>query len=307
MSFSGLISKMLVLFIFICIGYFCGKVKIIDDNGSKTLNKLVLNIAAPGMILNSVLNTQLSYAAGDLLKIFLYGVIFNVMTLAIGFACVRIFCRDKERRGLLNLVISFGNIAFMGYPVISALYGGDAVFIGSIITIPFNMLLFSAGVVLIVGKGSGGVPYRRIFLNPSFGATVLAILIFSFRVTLPGPVSNVLEYLANMVIPMTMLIIGASLGRMTPRNILFNGSYYLVSLCKLLIMPVVMWLLFRTFVHDELLLGILVVMGAMPTAALTPILCTEYGSDNSFASGSVFITTLLSLLTAPAIVYLFLL
>lgn len=306
MSFSDLISKMLVLFSFICIGLICSKTRVIDEEGRKTLNKLVFNVSSPALIISSVLNSEISYSGNDILLLILFATIFCIVTLIVGFVA-RILFKKQDIRGISNLTISFGNIAFMGFPVISALYGNSAIFLVSICTIPFNIFLFSIGSYLVIGKGNGNGILKKILLNPSLIATAVSICLFIFHFSVPTAVSDIFSYLGNMVVPLSMIIIGTSLGEMAPKSVFSNYNVYLVSFCKLIIMPIVISLLFRLFIKDQLFYGIFTVIAAMPTAAMAPVICTEYGGNVKYASSCVFMTTLISLATVPAMVYLLLL
>ena len=306
MSFSALLSKMLVLLVFICIGVLCSKLHFIDEHSAGALNKLVLYICGPALILYSVQSVEVDLGVAEILRLLLYGAIFNVLTIAIGFALSRLVCGKRAIRGVFALTTAFGNVVFMGIPVVGALYGDGAVFLLSVCAIPFNFFIFSAGIALIIGGGKQHIPWKKIVYNPSFYAVVLALVLFFLRVDYPAPVTEIMRYLSQMVVPISMLLIGAALGRMTLKGIFGNAFAYAVCVVKLLAVPVAVFFVFRFFVKDPLILGIFTVMGAMPSASISPILCAEYGGDGSFASRSVFLTTLLSLMTIPAMVWLLL-
>ena len=307
MSFSALLFKMLVLLVFICIGVLCSKLRFIDERGSDALNKLVLYICGPALIIKSVQNVEFSYGMHDILLLILYSMILMLLALVIGVVSARLICRDPSLRGVFSLVTAFGNVFFMGVPVVTALYGDNAVFLLSICVIPFNFFIFSVGIFLILGKSGQKMPWKKLLLNPSLYATIIALPIFFLRIALPAPVVEIVGYLGQMVVPLSMILIGAALGRMTLRSIFSNGYSYAVCAVKLIVTPLLVFLLLRLFVKDPLILGLLTVVAAMPSASISPILCAEYGGDSDFASRSVFLTTLLSLATVPVMVWLLLL
>ena len=306
MSFTALLFKMLVLLAFICIGVLCSKLRIIDVPGSAALNKLVLYICGPLLIIKSVLNVQFTYGMRDILTLLLYSVLLMLTALVIGVVSARVICGKSPLRGVFSLVVSFGNVFFMGVPVVTALYGDNAVFLLSICVIPFNLFIFSVGIFLVLGKGGEKISWKKLLLNPSLIATVIALPIFFLRLEFPATVVEIVSYPANMVVPLSMLLIGAALGRMSLKTIFSSGLSYAVCALKLIATPVVVFFLFRLFVQDPLILGLLTVVAAMPSASISPILCAEYGGDSDFASRSVFLTTLLSLATVPAMVWLLL-
>ena len=299
MSFTALLSKMLVLLIFICIGVLCSKLNFIDEHGSAALNKLVLYVCGPLLIIKSVLNVEFTYGISDVLMLIVYSVILMLLALVIG--------GKSPLRGVFSLVTAFGNVFFMGVPVVTALYGDNAVFLLSICVMPFNFFIFSVGIFLILGRSGQKIPWKKLLLNPSLYATIIALPIFFLQIALPGPVVEVCNYLGQMVVPISMILIGAALGRMSLKSIFNNGLSYAVCAIKLVVTPIAVFFLLRLFVKDPLILGLLTVVAAMPSASISPILCAEYGGDSAFASRCVFLTTLLSLATVPAIVWLLLL
>lgn len=306
MSFTGLLSRMLVLLALICEGVLCSKLYFIDEKGSASINKLVLYVCGPLMIIKSVQNVQLDYGLADILMILLYSIFFILGSMVIGVVFGRLICGKKPIRGVFSLVAGFGNIFFMGVPVVSALYGDSTIFLLSVCVMPFNLFVFTFGIYLIL-SGKQKIPWKRIIVNPSLYATILALAMFFLRIELPGTVTEIIGYLSQMVVPLSMILIGAALGRMSLRAIFGNGLSYVVCAVKLIVSPLVIFAIFRLFVKDPLILGIFAIIAAMPSASISPILCAEYGGDSEFASRTVFLTTVLSLVTIPFMIWLLLL
>ena len=92
MSFTALLLKMLVLLAFICIGVLCSKTRIIDEHGSTVLNKLVLYICGPLLIIKSVQNVQFTIGLQDVLTLLLYSVILMLTALVLGVVSARVIC-----------------------------------------------------------------------------------------------------------------------------------------------------------------------------------------------------------------------
>ena len=306
MSIAGLLSRMLVLLILICVGVLCSKLNITDEKGSRCINQLVLYLCGPLLIIKSVQNVQISYGMHDILMLFVYSVILMLLALAIGIVFARLLCGKKPLRGVVSLVTAFGNVFFMGVPVVSALYGENAVFLLSVCVIPFNLFIFTVGIYLLLDGKNQKIPWKKLLINPSLYATILALPIFFLRIELPGTVLEIITYLSQMVVPLSMILIGAALGKMSLKNIFGSAASYAVCAVKLIVTPLIVYFVLRIFTKDPMILGLLTVVAAMPSASISPILCAEYGGDSDFASRSVFLTTLLSLATIPAMVWLLL-
>ena len=306
MSIAGLLSRMLVLLAFICIGVLCSKLHIIDERGSACINQLVLYICGPLLIIKSVQNVQLSYGMRDILMLILYSVLLQMIALIVAIVCARILCKRKPERGVFSLVTAFGNVFFMGVPVVTALYGENMVFLLSVAVIPFNLFIFTVGIYLIISGERNRIPWKKLLVNPSLYATVIALPIFFLRIELPATLVEIIGYFSQMVVPLSMMLIGAALGRMQLKAIFGSGRSYAVCAIKLLILPLIVFFVFRSFIRDPLILGLFTVIAAMPSASISPILCAEYGGDSAFASRTVFLTTILSLATIPTVVWLLL-
>ena len=107
--------------------------------------------------------------------------------------------------------------------------------------------------------------------------------------------------LAGLLIPLSMVCIGANLGMNRISELIVDWRMFVLSFIKLVVCPVLIFFICRTFVSNEVYLGILVVSAAMPSAVLASMFSTEYGADVNVASRGVFITTLLSLVTIPLV------
>lgn len=298
MSIVGLLSRMGVLFAFLAVGLLCAKLGWLDGHGGKSLNKLVLNVFAPCIVLASVLSTELEYAVGDIMTLLWQGAALNALQLALGFVCALIFFRRDKNRSQFHLLTAFGNTVFMGFPVVASILGDDAIFLASMCSIPFNLFIYSIGVLLAGGKGSLKQFLLRL-LNPPFLANFVGLALFLLPIRAPEPVTEVFDSLGGMVVPLSMMLIGMSLARLSLRAIFSDWRVYVLAGCRLLLAPVVIFLVMRLFVRDALFLDLFVILAAMPCASVLPILCGEYGGDEALASKCVFVTTLLSLATVP--------
>lgn len=298
MSIIGLLSRMAVLFTFLAVGLLCAKVGWLDEPSGKKLNKLVLNVCAPSIVLASVLNTELEYAFSDILTLLWQSTALNVLLLLLGLVLSLLFFRRSADRSQFHLLITFGNTVFMGFPVVSAVLGNDAIFLASMCSIPFNVFVYSIGVMLAGGKGNAKQFLLRL-LNPPFLANFVAFALFLLNVRMPAPVIEVFNTLGSMVVPLSMMLIGLSLARLSLREIFSDWRVYLLAFFKLIVSPAAVFFVMGLFVRDALFLDLFVIISAMPCASVLPILCGEYGGNEALASKGVFVTTLLSLATVP--------
>ncbi|MDP3488106.1 MAG: AEC family transporter, partial [Bacillota bacterium] len=115
-----------------------------------------------------------------------------------------------------------------------------------------------------------------------------------------------IKMIGSLTTPLSMIIVGALLSSINAREIFSNWRVYAISTARLIIIPVLVWLSLRLLTDNVLLVGVPTIIAAMPAAANTAILAQEYGASPRLASQVVFISTLLSVLTIPLLVYLIL-
>ena len=137
-------------------------------------------------------------------------------------------------------------------------------------------------------------------------ATIVAVGFFMTGWQLPEPVVKCFDIISGGTVPVSMLVVGASLGSISVREALSDWRVYAVSFVRLIAAPAVTWLALRPFIHDEMLLGVTVILAACPTAMLATALAIRGGKDEAYASQCVFVSTVLSAATMPLMIWLLL-
>ncbi len=228
--------------------------------------------------------------------------VFFAVTYIIAWPIPRLLKSPREDDGIFRFLLAFGNIAFMGYPVIQSIYGDGALFYVTLLNIPFNLLLFSLGIILTSGKREK--LNLKLFLTPTLFASLVSVLIFAFNIAMPKIIVDASALVGHMTTPGAMLVIGSTLAGIPVRDVFSEKRIYPVVFVKLIIIPVVTWLILRLFITDAQMLGILTIEAAMPTATAAAMLSLQYGGNDKLASKGVFLTTLFSAITIPLLLYL---
>lgn len=197
------------------------------------------------------------------------------------------------------------NNVFIGFPVVEALFGQNAVFCAALTGLPFNLLLFSMGVSrLRAGQGRGRVRLREVF-SPALIATLVSIVFFLGQIPFPQLVADTVQTLGGATVPLSMLIIGISLSRVPVKEAITDWRAYVVSLVRLILCPLVVWGVLRLFVSGTVL-GVLTVIAACPSGAMITILSLRYGVDETFATRVNFVSTVLCAGTLPLVTHILL-
>ncbi|MCL2409102.1 MAG: AEC family transporter [Oscillospiraceae bacterium] len=303
MDMRLIISQMVVLFLLLAVGYVLGK-KALSSEADKLLTRLVLGVTVPCTILNSVMNSTIEGSIVDAAFFMLMTVIFFAIAHLITIPSVRLLRGAKKDRGVYACSATFGNVGFMGFPATYAIFGAASAFYVALLNMPFTLLMFSVGTAMIAG--SGKKINFKILLNPAMIAAYLSILIFATGFQTPIIIADAVGIVSGITTPVSMIVIGSTLAKMPIKDLFSDWRIYPVTLLKLIVIPVVTWLVLRQFITNELMLGVLVVLSGMPTAATATMLAVEHGGNEKTASAVTFLTTLLSCVTIPLTVFLLL-
>lgn len=305
MEFTALMNKMLIFIVLMVIGYGLAKRGICSRDFTKTASWLVLNVFMVGTILSSMITTGAERDLSDLAEII--GLTF-AMT-AIGYLVAAILIRfihfDSEHAAIFEILMATGNSMFIALPIAESLYGAYAVFITSVSCIPFNVFLYSYGVWRIKGGGTGGaLQFRSIFSVPLI-ATVLGLLIIILNIPIPNAVKGIFSSLSGATMPMSMMVIGTSLGSVSLLDAFHNRKFILLSAVRLILIPVITWLICRLLTDDMVLLMTCLIISAAPSAVIISVLAIQYGRDGVFSSQGVQHSTVCSMITIPLLIQFF--
>jgi len=301
MELQIILNQMAVLFILMAVGFGLGKLNVLTQEGNKILSRIILFLALPALIITAVLDTEITITISSTLVFLLISFLTIFVGILIAYPLIRLLGGDKANRGLLCYMSVFGNTAYMGIPVVIAIFGFSAAFYAALFNIAFSILTFSFGIMMVSKDGRKFNP--KLLLNPTLIISILAIPLTLGNVTFPLPIAQALRLTGSLTTPTAMLVIGSTLSFVPIKTVLSEWRVMPMTLLKLVVVPVVTWLIFRLFITDEMLLGILVVLSAMPTAVAASMIAIEYGSDEQLASAGVFLTTLLCGITVPLLLW----
>ena len=298
MDFTALLNKMVVFLVLMVIGYLLARSGKLDRGAIKALSSLTLNVFLTGSILNSTLGASVELSWSELGTCFL---VVWVMQL-LGYLPMPV---DKEHKPLFELLMSMGNSMFVALPIVDALFPASrAVFYVSLSCLPFNVLLFTYGVWrLQSGRENARFRFRNILSVPLLAA-LAALILFLVKPPLPQAVKGLISTLAGATTPLSMLVIGASLGSVSLLDAFKNGRLYLASAVRLLLIPVLTWLVLRLLTDDPVLLMTSTIVAASPAAVIITVMANQYDRDAVYTAEGTLQSTALSMLTIPLLVWL---
>ncbi len=305
MNMSGLINIVACLFLLMVVGYAARKLGIIDNALSKGLSKLIIRIGQPFLIINSLTKTAYS-AEGLRTGLIILGLGFALhffMAIYAYFACRPI--RDLDERKLSEFSLVFTNCGFIGFPILESILGPEGLFWGAFFFVSFHVLTWTWG-LLILARGRKDIrpKLKNILFNFGTVPCAIGLAIYLARIPLPAFVQSFTGYLAALCTPISVLITGALLATMPIKSFFTTRSLYLNCLHKLLIIPLLVCLIMHFCgIPDEYTL-FATIIAALPSAAVVTMFGELYDIKPSYAALTVGVTSVLSVLTLPCIIWL---
>ena len=295
--------QVIALFLLMAFGFAGERAKIINENGSKVLSNISLVFVTPCLIINSF---NIEYNP-EKLKGLLICLAASVAIHAFSILGVELCTRGKktaaEKLRVVKFAIVFSNAAYMGIPLQEAVLGANGVFYGSVYVAVFNVTLWTYGVVLSTGNIKE-ISGKKLLANPGLIGVTIGILLFLLPIELPRILSQTISSMAVLNTPLAMLIIGFYLAKSNLLSALKDKTVYIVSLLKLVAIPLVtLGVMYLCGVRGAPLVA-MVTTASAPTAAATSMFATKFDNDVILSVNLVTVTTVLSIITMPVLVAL---
>lgn len=304
MSIANLFSTMVFLFASMAIGYAGAKFRFIDHTFNKQLTNFLIYLIHPCMVLSSVLNTKHLLTNLQVLQLLGIAICCYAFLIPVSLLIAKLLRIPKADVGTYRFAIVFSNIGFVGYPVVESLFGADAKFYVTLFILVFQLVVYTLGVHLLTESDQKFHLNKSILLKPMVITPVIALVIYMLDLRVPDLLAGTVNYIGDISTPISMIIIGCSLAECSLRQILGSPRTYAMILVKMILIPILVNALLRPLLGDSLLLGITIVILAMPVASNTTILSLAYGGNEKLASSAVFTSTIISMVSVPAIMWL---
>lgn len=290
-----------VMFILILLGFFLWKRKVFTRRGCNQLSELVLTVVCPVLIFTSFQKELEPRLVKGLLISFGLSVISHIVSIALGMI---FFGKRRRQRGedvsVERFAAAYSNCAFMGIPLIEAVYGTDGVFYLTAYIAVFNLLSWTHGVMAMTEKMSFRSAVNAL-KAPAVIATAMGLVFFFLRIRLPDIVMQPLNYISSLNTPLAMLISGMTIARSDVLAALKKPGIYLTGFVKLIAAPLLMALIMSPMSIDPVIADTIIISTACPTATMTIMFAARYGKNSVYAAEIFAASTIASAVTIPLV------
>ena len=309
LDISAFLNLIIALFIMLIIGYVAGKLNIIDGVASKRLSKLIIHVGQPALIIYNLI--KMEYSAENLGLGFLtlaFGLGLHIfMAIPAFFAFSRF--HNLDERKISEFAVVFGNVGFIGIPILESLFGDRGGFMGIFFNVSFQLMIWTWGIMILARKRKDiKITPKKVLVNFGTIPSLVGIVLFLLKgldwFYIPQPIVLSASYITALCTPISTLIIGALLATRTWKQILGSGKIYYVCAIKLLALPILVCALMRLIGCSADWILFAAAVTSMPSATTVSMLAELYDISPGYSAQAVGTTSLFSIVTMPCVIWI---
>lgn len=290
-------QQVAVLFLLIGTGALAVKTGVLKPENKQALSNLLVYVVVPAMVVNSY---RMEFSV-EILRNLLAAFGMSVLAILIGTVITLVLTRNKKgsRMPIFRFACIFSNAAYMGFPLISALFGSEGLLYASAYVTVFNLLLWTMGYGFVSGGSSVKEVAHSLMRTPVLYAIAVGLAIYLLQIPLPTLITQPLELLAGVNTPLSMLITGMLIAAGDVRSIVTDKHIWKLAAVRMALIPAVCLVVFGLVGFHGMAAQVVALLECCPAAAITSVFAVQFGHDEHYAAGSVVLTTLLSIVTLP--------
>lgn len=303
MSATVILQQMGVITILVAIGIYLYKKDVVDQNFSRKLSVIIMDICNPALILASILSGNITATHQDLITALILGASFYIGLVLLGFLFPFLLKVKRDERRFYNLMTVYTNVGFIGIPVARAILPENAILYVIVCNVMYSLLFYTHGIV-VLSNGKEKMSIGKIF-SPGTIMAVLALVVFWFDITPPLILSNSISYIGNATVFLSMTLLGVNIARSDITKGLKNQRIWIYIAVRMVLLPVALFFVLKALGSTPVTILGLCLMALMPIGNLPLIQAEKTGEDTSLLSSAIAITTIVSIFTITILMTLF--
>lgn len=334
-----LITQLGMFVIYILAGIILIRTHVLNRENMEVVSRLVIKLALPVMIFTNTVNgvdKEMLFHSLSILGIafFMYLCLFGL-----SFLSGKLLHLQGDHRQLYSAMSAFGNIGFMGIPIVTSIFPERGMLYISVFTMIDQLMLWTVGVRLTSKTGntveknfriqsSGGQPesdkkttvsgqsaanrtsdkhssfdFRKL-VNPVTAAIMLALIFILTGIRLPEILNTAFSKIGATATPLAMIYLGGVFACMDVKKYILKLDYYGIVAIKMLIFPVIFYIILGLLPISAEIRMTMTLTSAMPVMSSVVMMANAYGTDGDYAMGGILVTTVCSIVTLPLVYWI---
>lgn len=299
--FAITLEQILILFVFILIGWLLKHFNIVEKGAARNISKLEMWVFMPALIIKSFSSNFTVEQLSSKMTVLLAGIIVTAVTFVIALWLGKVFGTDKLTKNIYAYSFVIPNTSYVGYPLALAVFG--EVFQCDFITftLPMWVLMYTWGMFVLTGQEK--ISFKT-FNNPTIWSLVIGIALGLLGVKIPEMPMTIITNASNCMAPCAMLLAGIVLGKQSLKAAFGNGRAYVASLIRLIAIPAVVCAIMMVLKVDTYLIQVTGMVLCMPMGLNSIVFPESMGQDSSAGASTVIISHVMGIVTIPLVTML---
>lgn len=297
MGIGTLMTLQGTLFTFVIIGIILRKTGMVSADVESTLTDMVIYVFLPcNLALSFRIEVDMQLLKG---LVIIFAIACAIQ--AVAWCLSRVLYRKYPvaRQRVLQYGTVCSNAGFMGLPIVSSVFGTTGLMYASIAIIPQRIVMWSAGVSLFTEAPDTKTLIKKVATHPCIIAVYVGLVLMFFDPPLPAFVEKTVTSLSACSTPLSMILVGLIVADVSDIKSVFSWDVVRFTIIRLGVIPGLAYLICRITGTPQLLMGVTVLLAAMPAGTMTSILSAKYHGDAEFACKCVVLSTVMTLVTLP--------
>lgn len=296
------------LFLVIFASALLQKFKNIGDDWSKVLNDFALKIGFPVLIFSALAKAPFSFS--NEAQLIISNSLFILASFLLALIIGKILHLKKQMFLTLFICFVFGNVAYLGIPILIQISGEKILPTASLIVAIYLFWLFTVGIGYLdysIDKNKKVVAkniLKNLFKNPLLLAVILGIIIGSLQITIPSILLKSLDMITASVTPTVLIVIGLFIGKSRFGKLTEWLPILLFSILTLAILPAFFYFGAKLFGFMPNQFSGSIIQAAMPLAITPFALADKYNLNKDFIARSIVLSTILAVVSLPFWIYI---
>ena len=301
----ALCQRIGLMFAMMAIGYIMRKAKFGGEKLPGDLSNLILYFAQPALIIYTyIMDFDKNILAGAL-WVFVISLVYHGLVFGISLCFFK--KATEAKRKVYRYGMIFSNASFLGIPLVQSVMGDKAIIYVCIFVISFNIYAWSVGCYIYTGDRKY-MSVKKMFINPATVPTYIGLIFFFTPLNnyMPGVVNELLVYIKDLVIPVSMIIVGLRFADLELKSAFKDKHLPLALVLRLFIAPLLSFALVKILTLCGVVLSnevavTLMICSSAPVSVYTIMMAEKYSGDAVTAGKHVAVSTLFSLFTIPVV------
>ena len=301
MVFQITLQQMVILFLFMAVGYVMMKKKMIPENAASVLSKLLVTAFLPAMVFKTFAANLNPGNVMEKLPLFLISAVNVTLSCLTAILISRFLAKDRMTKNIYVYSLTVPNMGYMGYPIVGAVLGEMMLLDFMVVAIPSNLFIYTAGMYML--NPNKEFSFKKI-INPPMVAMLIGIVFGVCSIPVPEVILSAATSASNCMAPCAMLLTGFVLAKQPLRAMFVQAKSYLISLIRLIIFPAVGFVLMRLLSAPQQAVILCTIALALPFGLNSVVFPEAFGGDSTPGARLCFIGNLMALVTIPLVFYM---